>query len=377
MTITPATVVTAVAFLAWGTLFWRIYSGLRRPFEANPRERALRHLAWLANLCFALATTSLQPSEERLVQADWVQRIPLYLIALAATTALAVIAGEISPRHRQPTTRLVSLAVAAFGLFAALGLAIERGILSVAPYARDQGVWPALPFNLFVLWISARITRPAFWSVAVQERFRPMQIRLQTIAAHQALQILWQVVALLEFATVLAGLRLNFTWAFVAVGVPLVLLFVVYMGPRRVFVWAARVIDYLDNLVSYGLIGRLVQSGLRETTGALERRLLDLEETDLAWVRINNRLFAVQRLRSALPGWDAARRDPDTAVLQIVITLFDLRKTLRGTRTPTAQALARLLEPLAAPTVENHVLIRVLRGASLRGLPSMDLTHAA
>ena len=372
MTLTPGFVLTVVAIVAWGTFVWRVVAGLRRPPEANARERALSRLAWFANLCFAVATTSIRPTDEQLLQSEWVQRVPLYVIGLASTTALGIIAGEISPRHRQSTTRLIGLALLAFGLFAGLGYGIERGWLPVEGYAREQLIWPALPFNAFILWLSARITLPAFWTTAQHEQFRPMQIRLQTIAAHQALQILWQGVAFVEFLTVLMGLRLVYVWAYIAVGVPLVLLFFVYMGPREVFVIVARVIDYVDSLVSYILIARLTGVGVREVARALEERLLDLEETELAWVSLNHRLFAVRRLAASLPDPRAAFQDPVGAVTRTLIVLFDLRKTLDHTRTDAAQALSRTLAPLAAPEVETHVLIHVLRGAAWTRLGTLD-----
>lgn len=374
MTLTPDLVLTTVAILAWGTLAWRIVSGLRRPPEINPRERALSRLAYFANFCFAVATTIIRPTDEQLLQPDWAQRVPLYLIGLASTTALAIIAGEISPRHRRPTARVVALAVAAFGLFAGLGVAIDRGWLPVDAYAREQLIWPALPFNAFIFWLSSRITLPAFWSTAQQEKFRPMQIRLLAIAAHQALQVIWQTVAFMEFVTVLAGLRIVYVWAYIAVGVPLVVLFFIYMGPREVFVVFTRAFDYIDNLVSVVLVARLTRIGIRETTRSLEERLLDLDETEVTWVWTNHRLFAVQRLAASLPDRNAMLNDPVGAVTRTIIVLFDLRKTLDHTETDAAQALSRRLAPLAAPDIETHVLIRKLRSAGWASL--MTREHA-
>ena len=66
---------------------------------------------------------------------------------------------------------VVGLALAAFGLFAGIGAAIDRGWIPVDGYAREQLIWPALPFNAFILWLSARITLPAFWSTAQHEQF--------------------------------------------------------------------------------------------------------------------------------------------------------------------------------------------------------------
>ena len=372
MTLTPAVVLTVVSIVAWGTLAWRVVSGLRRPSEANPRERALRRLAWLANLCFALSTLFIRPTEGQLLESAWVQRVPLYVIGLVPTTALAIIAGEMSPRHRHPTMRLVGLAILAFSMFVGLGIVLDLGWIAVDAYVHEQLVWPALPFNLFILWISACITLPAFWITARHERFRPMQIRLQTIAIYQAMQIAWQIVAFTEFVTVLAGLRIVYVWAYIAVGVPLVVLFFVYMGPREVFVIVARVVDYVDNVLSYVLIVRLARAGVEETARALEERLLDLDENEMAWVTVNHRLFAVRRLAASLPTSRATLRDPVGAVTRTIIVLFDLRKTLEHTGTDVAQALSGTLTPLASPDIETHVLIRKLRSAGWVSFRTME-----
>ncbi len=155
---------------------------------------------------------------------------------------------------------------------------------------------------------------------------------------------------------------------------PLVVLFVIYMGPREVFVVFTRVFDYIDNLVSVVLVARLTRVGIRETTQALEERLLALDETEMDWIWTNHRLFAVQRLAASLPDRHTTLKDPVGAVTRTIIVLFDLRKTLDHTETDAAQALSRRLAPLAAPEIETHVLIRKLRSAGWASL--MTREHA-